>query len=95
MASEKEQMLSTANNIIGIVKQAQDACDAAIQDLVIAQATVSENWKGGSGDAMALALENLGTKLSSISSKLSAASAQMSSQAWSVYNSWPEEIELV
>lgn len=91
MASDKEQMMSSANYYAGLVAAAKSACLEAKTSLTSAQATVQENWKGEAGDAMAQALLDLLTEIGIIGESLASLESQMRSHTQGIYDSWPEE----
>lgn len=93
MASDKNAMLSTAKYFIGKVTKAKNACDTASKSMVSPQYEVSGNWSGASGEAMAAALNDLRSEISTAYSRLAALETQMRNQANSIYNNWTEEEE--
>ena len=92
MASEKEKMYSTANNYINKVTVAKNACAAAANNMISPQDVVSRNWSGASGDAMALALEELRFEVNKAYGRLVTLESQMRRQANSIYDNWPKEM---
>lgn len=93
MASDKEQMMSSANYYAGLVASAKNACSEAKTLLTSAQSTVQGSWKGESGDAMAQALSDVQSELNCISEQLSSLEDKMRNQATNIYNSWAENDE--
>ena len=91
MASDKEQMMSSANHYAGLVASAKNACSEAKTLLTSAQSTIQGSWKGESGDAMAQALLDLSAEINSIYQGLASLESQMRSHANGIYNNWPEE----
>jgi uncharacterized protein YukE len=91
MASDKEQMMSSANHYAGLVASAKNACSEAKTFLTNAQSTVQGSWKGESGDAMAQALLNLSAEINTIYQGLVSLESQMRTHANRIYNNWPEE----
>ncbi len=91
MASDKEQMMSSANYYAGLVASAKNACFDAKASLVSTQSTVQDSWRGEAGDAMAQALFNLSAEINAIYNGLASLESQMRSHAQGIYNSWPEE----
>lgn len=91
MASDKEQMLSSANYYAGLVASAKNACSEAKTSLTSAQSTVQGSWKGEAGDAMAQALLDLASEINTIYEGLATLESQMRSHAQGIYNNWPEE----
>ena len=91
MASDKEQMMSSANHYAGLVASAKNACSEAKTLLNNAQSTIRGSWKGEAGDAMAQALINLSAEIYAVYEGLASLESQMRSHAQEIYNSWPEE----
>ncbi|MBE6947725.1 MAG: hypothetical protein E7454_05695 [Ruminococcaceae bacterium] len=91
MASDKEEMMNSANYYAGLVASAQNACSEARIFLTRAQATVQGSWKGEAGDAMAQALLDLSAEIGAIDQGLVALESQMRTHTNSIYNNWPEE----
>ena len=91
MASDKEQMMSSANYYAGLVSSAKNACSEAKSCLNSAKSTIQGSWKGESGDAMAQALLNLSSEINAIYQGLATLEKQMRTHANSIYNNWPED----
>lgn len=91
MASDKEQMMSSANYYAGLVSSAKSACSEAKSHLLVAQSKVQGNWTGESGDAMSQALSDLSSEINTIYADLAALESQMRAHTNSIYNNWPEE----
>lgn len=91
MASDKENMMSSANYYAGMVASAKTACAEAKTCLASVQSTVQGNWVGDSGDAMTEALAKVATEINTIVQGLETLEGKMRSRARSIYNNWPEE----
>lgn len=93
MASEKERMLSIAYSYANVVATAKAACDEANVNLNAARGEIDSNWAGEAASAMCSALMNWQAALIKLSGQLSSIQNQMTSEASSIYNSWPEDEE--
>ena len=93
MASEKDDMLDSANYFIGLVASANQSCRAAASGLASPLSEGQQNWKGESGKAMAQALENLSSSINAVCGQLSALETQMRTRVMNIYDNWPEETE--
>lgn len=93
MASDKDNMLSSANYYVGIVASAKNLCSDAALALRKAVPKVEENWKGSSGTAMCDALTQLRMEVNMVHAQLNQLEEQMRAHARSIYSNWPEEIE--
>ena len=91
MASERDQMMKTANSSIKKVKNVRDACETAYQNVYATLQEVSNNWSGEAGNAMANALLDIYNDLKKAHSELDLAVKQMQKESKSIYNNWPSD----
>ena len=79
MASDKEQMMSSANYYAGLVTAAKNDCADAFVQLTTPINEIDRYWKGAAG-----------AQIKRLHDRLVYLESQMKAQAANIYNTWPE-----
>lgn len=90
MASDKEQMMSSANYYVGLVTSAKNDCADVFVQLITPINEIDRYWKGTAGAQMVQDLEDARRKIKGLHDRLIFLESQMKAQAANIYNTWPE-----
>ena len=94
MASDKEQMMNSANYYAGLVSSAKNDCADVFVQLITPINEIDRYWKGAAGTQIVQNLEDARQKIKELHDRLAYLESQMKAQAANIYNAWPENEEL-
>ena len=94
MASDKEQMMSSANYYAGLVSSAKNDCAYVFVQLITPINEIDRYWKGAAGTQIVQNLEDARQKVKGLHDRLVYLESQMKAQAANIYNTWPESEEV-